>query len=183
LRRAPPAFTQDRHGALASALIAGVLAGVAGLLAANSVSEFIIFGRRLAGYQRVAVTRGVGSGLRLLLAWPAFLVIAALLGLFVYVIGIARLARWHAILFSGGIPLIVSLAVLYPLTEQRHVGLSEYREQIIFAVDATRWLAYGVALRAFLPLLPHLRRAEPEEALTDRADSTVTAPPSPPGRD
>jgi membrane protein DedA with SNARE-associated domain len=173
LRRAPPAFTQDRHGALASALIAGVLAGVAGLLAANSVSEFIIFGRRLAGYQRVAVTRGVGSGLRLLLAWPAFLVIAALLGLFVYVIGIARLARWHAILFSGGIPLIVSLAVLYPLTEQRHVGLSEYREQIIFAVDATRWLGYGVALTAFLPLLPHLRRAESDEEMAPQVAGTT----------
>jgi membrane-associated protein len=183
LRRAPPAFTQDRHGALASALIAGVLAGVAGLLAANSVSEFVTFGRRLGGYQRIAVTRGIGSALRFLLAWPAFLVFAALLGLLAYVIGVARLSRWRAILLSAGVPLAVSLAVLYPLTERRHVGLSEYREQIIFAVDATRWLAYGVALRAFLPLLPHLRRAEPEEAMTDRADSTVTAPPSPPGRD
>ncbi|MGI8854842.1 MAG: DedA family protein [Thermomicrobiales bacterium] len=182
LRRAPPAFTQDRHGALASSLIAGVLAGVAGLLAANSVSEFITFGRRLAGYQRIAVTRGVGSGLRFVLAWPAFLVCAALLGLLAYVIGVARLARWQTILLSAGVPLIVSLAVLYPLTEQRHLGLSEYREQIIFAVDAMRWLVYGLALTAFLPLLPHLRRAEPEMAKAGRADSTVIAPPSP-GRD
>lgn len=176
LRRAPPAFTQDRHGALASALIAGVLAGVAGLLAANSVSEFATFGRRLAGYQRVAATRGIGSGLRFLLAWPAFLVFAALLGLLAYVIGVARLARWRAILLSAGVPLIVSLALIYPLTERRHVGLSEYREQIIFAVDATRWIVYGVALTAFLPLLPHLRRAEPEASMANPA-ATAAHPP------
>lgn len=173
VRRAPPAFTQDRHGALASALIAGVLAGVAGLLAANSVSEFITFGRRLAGYQRVEVTRGIGSGLRFLLAWPAFLVFAALLGLLAYVIGVARLSRWQAILSSAGIPLVLSLAVLYPLTEQRHIGLSEYREQVIFAVDATRWLAYGVALTAFLPLLPHLRRVESEAETAPPAGVTA----------
>ena len=176
LRRAPPAFTQDRHGALASALVAGVLAGIAGLMAANSVSEFITFGRRLAGFQRVAVTRGVGSGLRFLLAWPAFLVFAALLGLFAYVIGVARLARWRAILLSAGVPLVVSLATLYPLTEQRHVGLSEYREQVIFAVDATRWLVYGLALTAFLPLLPHLRRAAPEEEVVPPAESAIGSP-------
>ena len=162
IRRAPPAFTQDRHGAVVSALVAGILAGIAGLMAANSVSEFIVFGRRVFGHQSAVTARGVGSGLRFLIAWPAFLVFAALLGLLAYVIGIARLPRWLAILLSGGVPLAVSLALLYPLTEQRHVGLSEYREQIIFTVDATRWLVYGIALAAFLPLLPHLRRpAEP----------------------
>lgn len=175
VRRAPPAITQDRHGALASALIAGVLAGVAGLLAANSVSEFATFGRRLAGYQRVAATRGVGSGLRFLLAWPAFLVFAALLGLLAYATGVALRPRWQSFLLSGGVPLIVSLALIYPLTERRHVGLSEYREQIIFAVDATRWVVYGVALTTFLPLLPHLRRVEPQEVIAGQADSIAAA--------
>lgn len=181
LRRAPPAFTQDRHGALASALIAGVLAGVAGLLAANSISGFVTFGRRVAGHQPVVAARGVGSGLRFLLAWPAFLVFAALLGLLAYVIGVARLPRWLALLLSAGVPLIVSLALIYPLTERRHIGLSEYREQIIFAVDATRWIMYGVALTVFLPLLPHLRREEPEAAMAGQASSSATAPPSPGG--
>jgi len=162
LRRAPPAFTQDRHGAVVSALIAGVLAGVAGLMAANSVSEFITFGRRVFGHQALIAPRGVGSGLRFLIAWPAFLVLAALLGLLAYVVGVARLPRWLAIVFSAGVPLAISLTVLYPLTERQPIGLSEYREQIIFMVDTTRWLVYGVALAAFLPLLPHLRRAEAE---------------------
>jgi len=101
------------------------------------------------------------AGLRFLIAWPAFLVFAALLGLLAYEIGIARLPRWQAILLSRGLPLAVSLAVLSPLTGQPPVGLSEFREQIIFTVDTTRWLVYGVALAAFLPLLPHLRRTEP----------------------
>ena len=144
--------------------MAGVLAGVAGLMAANSVGEFVAFGRRALGHQPIAAARGIGSGLRFLIAWPAFLVFAALLGLIAYVIGIARLPRWLAHLLGAGVPLIVSLAVLYPLTEHRHVGLSEYRERIIFAVDATRWIVYGVTLTAFLPLLPHLRQEEPEEA-------------------
>lgn len=163
VRRAPPAFTRDRHGALASALVAGVLAGVAGLMAANSLGEFVAFARRLLGHPSVAAARGIGSGLRFLIAWPVFLVFAALLGLLAYVIGIARLPRWLTLLVSAGVPLIISFALLYPLTERRHVGLSEYRERIIFAVDATRWIVYGVALTAFLPLLPHLRGTEPEE--------------------
>jgi membrane protein DedA with SNARE-associated domain len=173
VRRAPPAFTQDRHGALASALVAGVLAGVAGLMAANSVSEFVTFGRRVLGHQTIVAARGIGSGLRFLIAWPAFLIFAALLGLIGYIVGIARLPRWLAFLIGAGVPLIISLAVLYPLTEQRHVGLSEYRERIIFTVDATRWIVYGLALTAFLPLLPHLRREEPEETV---AGPTGAAP-------
>ena len=172
LHRTPPAFTQDRHGAVVSALVAGVLAGVAGLMAANSVSEFIAFGRRIYGHQSVLAARGVGSALRFVIAWPAFLVFAALLGLLAYVIGITRLSRWLAILLSAGVPLAISLAVLYPLTEQRHVGLSEYREQIIFTVDTTRWLVYGVTLAAFLPLLPHLRRTETEPASVARAPAS-----------
>ncbi|MCA1668410.1 MAG: hypothetical protein LC793_13670, partial [Thermomicrobia bacterium] len=173
LRRAPPAFTQDRHGAIVSALVAGVLAGVAGLMAANSLSEFIAFGRRLYGHQSVIAARGVGSALRFLIAWPAFLVFAALLGLLAYVIGIARLPRWLAILLSAGVPLAISLTVLYPLTERQHVGLSEYREQIIFTVDTTRWIVYGIALAAFLPLLPHLRRTTtPTPAATHTKKAT-----------
>lgn len=177
LRRTPPAFTQDRHGAVVSALVAGVLAGVAGLMAANSVSEFITFGRRIYGHQSVVAGRGVGSGLRFLIAWPAFLVFAALLGLLAYVIGIARLPRWQAILLSAGVPLAISLALLYPLTEQRHVGLSEYREQIIFTVDTTRWLVYGVTLAAFLPLLPHLRRPDTASPAAPRAHAAASASP------
>jgi membrane-associated protein len=175
IRRAPPAFTQDRHGAVVSALIAGVLAGVAGLMAANSVSEFIAFGRRIYGHHSVVAARGVGSGLRFLIAWPAFLVFAALLGLLAYVVGVARLPRWLAILLSAGVPLAISLAILYPLTEQRHVGLSEYREQIIFTVDTTRWLVYGVALAVFLPLLPHLRRDETPSPAATPAHAPVSA--------
>ncbi|HEY8291633.1 MAG TPA: hypothetical protein VIG44_04055, partial [Thermomicrobiales bacterium] len=128
--------------------------------------------------------RGVGSGLRFLIAWPAFLVFAALLGLLAYVIGVARLSRWLAILLSAGVPLAISLAILYPLTEQRHVGLSEYREQIIFTVDTTRWLVYGVTLAAFLPLLPHLRRAGPASPAISRPRATAPAsPPSQTGTD
>ena len=175
LRRAPPAFTQDRYGAVASALMAGILAGVAGLMAANSVSEFIIFGRRIYGHPALVAARGVGSGLRFLIAWPAFLVAAALLGLLAYVIGVARLPRWLAILLSAGVPLLISLIALYPLTERQHVGLSEYREQIIFTVDTTRWLVYGIALTAFLPLLPHLRRTEPTPSAVSRAHATASA--------
>jgi len=178
LRRAPPAFTQDRHGAVVSALVAGVLAGVAGLMAANSISEFIIFGRRLTGHPVVIAGRGVGTGLRFLIDWPAFLIFAGLLGLLAYVIGVARLPPWRAILVSAGVPLVVSLALLYPLTERRHVGLSEYREQIIFTVDATRWIIYGVALAAFLPLLPHLGRTPTDAPTVARkhVNTSVSSP-------
>ncbi|MHB8647862.1 MAG: DedA family protein [Thermomicrobiales bacterium] len=174
LRRAPPAFTQDRHGAVVSALGAGVLAGVTGLMAANSISGFITFGRRLYGHQPLVAARGVGSGLRFLIAWPAFLVFAALLGLLAYVIGVARLPHWLAILLTAGVPLALSLAVLYPLTERQQIGLSEYREQIIFTVDTTRWLVYGIALAAFLPLLPHVRRTETAPTSAMSAARTTT---------
>jgi len=165
LRRAPPAFTQDRYGAVVSALMAGILAGVAGLMAANSVSEFITFGRRVYGHPALVSARGVGSGLRFLIA----------LGLCAYVIGVARLPRWLAILLSAGVPLLISLTILYPLTERQHVGLSEYREQIIFTVDTTRWIVYGITLAAFLPLLPHLRRTEPTPPALGRTHATAPA--------
>ncbi|MCA1667700.1 MAG: hypothetical protein LC793_09990, partial [Thermomicrobia bacterium] len=141
----------------------------------NSVSEFITFGRRVYGHPALVSARGVGSGLRFLIAWPAFLVFAALLGLCAYVIGVARLPRWLAILLSAGVPLLISLTILYPLTERQHVGLSEYREQIIFTVDTTRWIVYGITLAAFLPLLPHLRRTEPTPPALSRTHATAPA--------
>lgn len=179
LRRAPPAFTQDRHGAVTSSLVAGTLAGIAALMTANSTLEIITFVRRILGHQPLIAARGVGSGLRFLLAWPVFLVFASLLGLLAYVVGITRLPRWLSILLSAGVPLVLSLAVIYPLTEQRHVGLTEYRERVIFIVDTMRWVAYGVALTAFLPLLPHFRR-DPEDAAAPprtRAPSPVGSTP------
>ncbi len=176
LRRAPPAFTQDPHGAVTSSLLAGICAGIAALMTANTTIEIITFVRRILGHQPLIATRGVGSGLRFLLAWPAFLVFASLLGLLAYVVGIMRLPRWLSILLNAGVPLALSLAVIYPLTEQRHIGLTESREQIIFAVDTVRWIAYGVALTAFLPLLPHFRRDPADAAAPPRA-----AAPSPVG--
>jgi membrane protein DedA with SNARE-associated domain len=169
--RARPAFTQEPHGAATSSLVAGVLAGVTGLLAANTLSGLITFCRQLLGHHPLIVTRGVGTGLRFLLAWPVFLVFAGLLGLLAYILDVARLPRWLAILLSGGVPLLVSLALIYPLTERRHVGLLEYRERILLAVDTTRWLVYGVAITAFLTLLPPLRRT------TDEATAVGLAPP------
>ena len=144
-------------------------------MAANAVSEFIIFGRRLTGHPVVIAGRGVGSALRFLIDWPTFLIFAALLGLLAYTVGVARLPHWSVILLSAGVPLVVSLAVLYPLTERRHVGLSEYREQIIFTVDVTRWIVYGIALAAFLPLLPHLRRPAAASPVTTRTHANASA--------
>lgn len=174
LKRIAPTITLDRHAAITASLVAGVMAGVTGLLAANTLSGFITFGRRLFGHQPLAVTRGVGSGLRFLIGWPAFLIFAALIGLIAYAVGVGRLPRLPAILLCAGIPLALSLAVLYPLTEQRHLGLSEYREQIIMTVDAVRWIGYGIALTAFLPLLPHPRRATPEES-SERSSAEASA--------
>ncbi len=175
VKRAAPAFTRDRHGAVVSALVAGVLAGVVGLLAANSISEFTTFGRRLLGRYPVVATGGVGSGLRFLIAWPAFLIFAGFLGVLAYMIGVTRLSRWLALLLSAGAPLAISLAVLYPLTERRHVGLSEYREQIIFVVDTTRWLAYGIALTVFLPLHSplHPTALDPDPVMSEHPVATV----------
>src|SRR5260370_165148 len=41
LKRVAPTFTRDRHAAATAALVAGVMAGVVGLLGADSVSGFI----------------------------------------------------------------------------------------------------------------------------------------------
>ena len=179
MRRVPSALTRDRHGALTAALVAGVIAGVAGLLAADCVGGFITFGRHMLGNQPLSIARGVGNGLRFLIGWPAFLIFAGLIGLAAYTLGVARLPRGLALLITAGVPLVLSIALIYPLTEQRHVGLSEYRERIIILTDAIRWIAYGIALTATLPHLPHLRRLpEDAEAEPDLAP-TPPATPSP----
>lgn len=180
VRRSPPGFTQDRYGAVTSSLFAGLLAGVAALMATNSMLDIFTFVRRLFGREPLIATRGVGSGLRFLIAWPAFLIFAALLGLLAYVIGVTRLPRWIAILVSAGVPLLLSLAILYPLTEQRHVGLTEFRERIIFATDTMRWIAYGLALATFLPLLPHFRRITPATPISPPRHHPASALPTTP---
>src|SRR5206468_3659009 len=92
LRRAAPVTVADRHIVVSAAAFAGLIAGVAALLATNAFVGFLSFGRRLFGDSAFVVAGDIGSGARLLTDWPGFLVSAAILGALLVLCGVIRLS-------------------------------------------------------------------------------------------
>src|SRR5262249_17408768 len=106
--------TADRHIVLSAAALAGLVAGLAALLATNALLGLLSFGRRLLGDRPFIVASDLGSGARLLTGWPGFLLGAALLGALFALCGIARLPLAARTAITVAVPLTLTLLVLYP---------------------------------------------------------------------
>jgi hypothetical protein len=63
----------------------------------------------------------------------------------------------------AGAPLVLTLALALPLARGNLVALAEGEGAFLIAVEAVRWVAFGVALGELLPLDAALHRAPPAE--------------------
>jgi hypothetical protein len=161
LRRAPRLITADRHIVVSVAALAGLVAGLAALLATDALLGLLSFGRRLFGDRPFIVASDVGSGVRLLTGWPGFLIGAALLGALFARCGIMRLPAVARTVVAVAVPLALTMFVLYPLLHHNGVDFTGRHQGIRIAIDVLRCLVFGISLGAVLPLLPQEARPEP----------------------
>ena len=152
IKREVPAFTRGGRGHAVAARLDGLLAGVVALLATNGVVGVLVFILRLLGMPAPVPAIEAGTGLRLLLGWPLFLALASLLGAFDEQLGAERLPPVPRLALTAGVPLALTLLIAVPLAQSHVVPLAVRSGQLLIAVEALRWLAFGVALGQLLPL-------------------------------
>ncbi len=165
-------IVRETRGALREerAVVLGALAGAMALLATNGALGFLRFGFRLSGHAGILASTGVGSGWRLLLGWPLFLVAASLFGAAYHLLDLHRLPDLARVALFAGPPLLLALLVIYPLAEVREAGGEARHNEVLVAVEVMRWLVFGVALNALMEsALP---------GVTNRPDSGQTAVPA-----
>ena len=145
VRKARGALREER------ALFLGVIAGVAALLGTNGLIELLRFGFRLFGKANVLASASVGSGWRLLLSWPVFLLAASLIGAAYHAFDLHRWPPLARIALLSMPPLVIMALVLDPLLDGHGPGLARRRDEVLLAVEVVRWLAFGLALNALMP--------------------------------
>lgn len=161
LKRELPAFAHGGAGAAVAARLDGLLAGVAALLLTNGVTGVAAFVLQFFGYALPLGAEEVGTGLRLLLGWPVFLGVAALLGALDEHLIEDRLRPRTRVAVVAGVPLAIILAVALPLAAGHYIALGVGGGFALLAIEALRWLAYGVALNELLPLDATLHEVPP----------------------
>ena len=124
----------------------GVIAGVAALLATNGIVELLRFGFRTFGGATVLASTAVGSGWRLLLGWPVFLLAASALGAFYHAFDWHRWPGPARIALLAGLPLLLTALVLYPLLEGDGIRPFRHRDEVLFVVEIVRWVVFGLVL-------------------------------------
>jgi len=151
LKRALPTLARGRGGAAVAARLDGLLAGVLALLATNGLVGVAAFIARPFVDAPPLGTEEVGTGLRLLLGGPVFLLVASILGVIDERLGTEQLP-WLArsAILAGG-PLLLTLA-LATLAGRGVLPLATRDGGALVAVEVVRWAAFGVALGELLPL-------------------------------
>ncbi len=162
LKRELPTLARGRGGAAVAARLDGLLAGVLALLATNGLVGVAAFVARPFGVPPLGAEE-VGTGLRLLLGGPVFLLVASLLGVVDERLGAGRLP-WLArsIVLAGG-PLLLTLALAL-LAGRGGVPLATRDGGALVAVEVVRWAAFGVALGELLPLDARLHQVPEHQA-------------------
>lgn len=151
-------------------LFLGVIAGVAALLATNGLVGVLRFGFRFFGGASVLSSTGVGSGWRLLLGWPVFLLAASMIGAAYHAFDLHRWPPPARVALLSVPPLTIIALVLDPLLEGHGPGLARQRDEVLLAVEIVRWLAFGLALNALMPTrVPHTPRRTGADAAPSHA--------------
>ncbi len=132
-------------------LFLGVIAGIAALLATNGLVGLLRFGFRFFGGASVLASTGVGTGWRLLLGWPVFLLAASMIGAAYHAFDLHRWPIVARVALLSMPPLVITALVLDPLLEGHGPGLLRRRDEVLLAVEIVRWLAFGIALNALMP--------------------------------
>jgi len=161
LKRELPTFARGGAGHAVAARLDGLLAGVVALLTTDGVIGLGSFVLRLVGHPAPLGTEEVGTGLRLLLGGPVFLLVASLLGAFDEQLGAERLPPPVRLALTTGVPLALTLLLALALSGRHLARLAEGGGQVLVAIEVLRWLAFGVALGEFLPLDAELHQVSP----------------------
>jgi membrane protein DedA with SNARE-associated domain len=151
VRRETALFVRGTQGAAVTSRLDGGLAGVAALLATNGLVGLGAFLLRLAGHPVPLDTAELGTGLRLLLGGPVFLVAASLLGAVDERLGAERLPTIPRLALTAGAPLAVTLALAVPLAAGGLVHFASGRGEGLIAAEVVRWGTFGLALGQLLP--------------------------------
>lgn len=151
LKRELATLARGGGGAAVAAQLDGLLAGFLALIATNGIVGVATFVARPFGPVLPLGTEEVGTGLRLLLSGPVFLLSASVLGAIDERLGTERLP-WltRSVVLSGG-PLLFTLALAL-LASRGFVPLATRDGGALVAVEVVRWVAFGVALGELLPL-------------------------------
>jgi membrane protein DedA with SNARE-associated domain len=171
-RRARPALRRERG------LILGVVAGVAAQLATNGMVGILRFALRTSGGIGVLSSAGLGSGWRLLLGWPVFLLGASLLGAAYHAFALRRWPPLARVALLVVPPLVGMAFVVDPLLDGIGAGTAR-RAMVLLATEAVRWLAFGLALDFMVPGRPDAPGSDPgtgEERAEDATDGARRAP-------
>ncbi len=167
VRKARGALREER------ALFLGVIAGVVSLLSTNGLIELLRFGFRIFGRANILAATGAGSGWRLLLSWPVFLLAASMIGAAYHAFDLHRWPPVARVALLSLPPLLITALVLDPILEGHGPGLARRRDEVLLAVDIVRWIAFGLALNALMPVtIPHDPDAPVAEPLArDESDA------------
>ncbi len=162
-----PAFTRGGRGAATAARVDGLIAGLITLLFTNGlvgVSRFVL---GLFGYDAPLFVAEVGTGLRLLLDWPVFLLAGSLFGAFDEQLGAERLPPFARLVVTAGLPLALTLLIAVPLAEGNVIHLASGDGLPLVLIEALRWITFGVALNELLPLDAKIHQLAPAAPAAD----------------
>ena len=158
LERANPPREAPTRPTVGTALLAALVAGVAGLLLANGGLGVASFFARLFGHAVPTSASLASDELRLLFGWPVFLGVALLGGLLYGLLHWWRLPWQAGLALAAGVPLALTLLLIDPLLDTTSDAASGASTISLTAIAVLRWLAYGAALAKLLPLITRLRQ-------------------------
>jgi len=157
-----PGLARGGAGAAVAARLDGLIAGVLALLATNGIVGVVSFAARPFGLEFPLGAEEVGTGVRLLLGGPVFLMIASVLGALDEHLGTERLPWLLRNTLLAGLPLAATLALVVPLAGRGFLPLATHDGAALIAVEVVRWVTFGIALGELLPLDARLHQAEAE---------------------
>ena len=167
LKHELPTFARGGRGAAVAARLDGLLAGVVTLLAINGLLGVGGFVLQLLGRPVPVVPTEGSTGVRLLLGWPVFLILASLLGAFDERLGVERLAPLPRLLLTAGLPLALTLVIAVPLAQLNLIRFAVDGEGVVVATAALRWLVFGIVLGELLPLDAKVHQVRPASPVTE----------------
>ena len=157
-KRELPALARGGDAAAVAARLDGLLAGVIALLATNGIVGVAGFAARPFGVEFPLGAEEAGTGLRLLLGGPVFLLVASVLGVIDEHLGTERLPWVVRSVALAAFPLAATL-ILALFAGRGLVPLATRNGAYLVAVEVVRWTAFGVALGELLPLDARLHQS------------------------
>lgn len=162
-KRELPTLARGGDAAAVASRLDGLLAGLIALLATNGIVGIVGFAARPFGIDLPLGAEEVGTGLRLLLGGPVFLLVASILGVIDEHLGTEQLPWVVRSVTLAAFPLAITL-VLALLAGRGLVPLATRDGAYLVAIEVVRWAAFGVALGELLPLDARLHQPLSEGA-------------------